>query len=463
MMKIVENFIKKNKFYVLLLGNICLLLCFIHVINYIPKTFANDTIGDKYEYDSLIDGDIVTFNSTIDGKLDLYSRVDYVYPLSSKTLIKDSDFSSDSYVPTYVTGSTLASYWSVYYCKDEECLDDYNYDLITPLYKSGKGPDFSYEVLSYNEAFGTDDSTYTAWEIYFVPRYFNIGDFGHVTQYNYNYGYMDFYGNYNFGYVYYYDYNDEYAKLYLIGDYYDIVLIPTTKNENICWNNEENIMWNKVLEYEAEYDDVWVSDKNSFYYDQAKISAVDGGEYKINFEIPDDIELPVTIAFDLKTNSTNLTFTLDGKDITDELKITDEEDLYEHFGHYVHHEYEVNDRGAHTLVISQALAGNKTPLSDVYVSDNIDQIVYIDNFMLLNEVAKGSEIDNSVINENVTLLKTVKCNRFLVLGEMKEISKIQEENPQTGGNVVVIIAVVMIIVAVMWNYHFYKKNIRTNE
>lgn len=318
-----KKIIKENINIIVILFIILLIIIIVHLLEINIKT--QDSI--VFQYDSIKNKDIIPFNSIIEGDAYLYS--DY------------TNIDSNKYY--YSTNGISTSFLNVNYCQDNKCLESGNYDLIFPLVKLGSNNHFSYYVPSYNNIFNTNNTEYTAWEVYLLP--FS-----------------------------YYSYYDD-AKTNIRGNYYNILLIPTTNKKNSCLQDNSKINWTKEIPYQVSTTGNWKDEGNKYYYNRNHNST------KSILELTFKAQTGDVILFDLKSNSNTLQIKLNGQIINDEIGVTNE--LYNIYSKYDTKSIYIKDSGNYKIEFID------DKLSDNY-HINYHSYTYVKDFLVLSHVSKES-------------------------------------------------------------------------
>ncbi len=386
---VVQGVLRKNSGFILLMSSVAIVIMVVHIITmYAQATELNN--GERLQYDSIKTGDLVAFDATINGKINLHTRYDYVH----KEPLKDMFF--------YNNSGTVASYLNVYYCKDSTCLDTKKYDKVTPLMKTGGYSTFSYKVLSYEDVFSSNKEGYTSWEAHMIPKSITPSPYGYLYNYTYtyNYGYPQFHYGYSYLYGYGYGYYYGYTRAYIIGQYYDIILTPTKNVENTCSCTTEN-------EYEFSKEvpttlssktSAWYNMDNTYYYDESsKLSSSDE-----NLIYTFNAKKGQKVVFDLKTNSENVIIQLNGKNMNKDLKLVETEDIQKYFVKYVTKEFEIQEDGNYTLSITHK-AGK-----DNFHKQYLDY-VYVKDLRLLQPVNTGNVPDSSKFTTEDSIIYELIC------------------------------------------------------
>ncbi len=261
-----KSFISKNKSCLILL---LIILIFIIIFNVVYYSNKKDRIS--IEYETLHNGDVIPFNSKIEGNSYLHIK-----------------FNGDNAKYYYVSDGTYKSFLSVSYCESTKCLENNDYYKMDSLLNLGDTVSFSYDVLSYNEVFKKNNKEYTGWKVYLKgPVYSTIHEINYL------------------------------------GMYYNLVLVPTKSEKNECLYDKDNIIFTKSLNYTVDsIDDGWKK-KNSIY------SYEDTSKNILSFKFKGkkgDI-----VFFDLKNNTNTLNVYLNDININRKISIYNENEQFNNY------------------------------------------------------------------------------------------------------------------------------------
>lgn len=330
------SFIKKNKLCILLLLTIIIFIIVFNIIYYSSQKHNRGVI----QYDSIHDGDIIPFNSKIEG--DSYLHVKFAGNYTNYY---------------YVSFGTYKSFLSVSYCKSEQCLKDNNYYKMDSLLNLGDTVSFSYNVLSYNEVFKNNNKKYTAWKVYLKgPMYSTIHEINYL------------------------------------GTYYNLVLVPTTYDKNECLYDEDNIIYMKNIDYNIDNIDSGWKNENSIY------SYEETGNSDLSFKFKakkNDI-----VFFDLKSNTNTLNIYLNNKNINEDLNIDNSNEQYNNYLLYNSKSIVIDKDGEYVLKFKENFKRDKynknyynyTYVRNLKILSKVDNKEDAENYYVKcnNEVLVGS-------------------------------------------------------------------------
>lgn len=252
-----KNFVLSNKRVLLLILFVFMVIISFNIFNKKEKNKSSNI----YEFSTIRNGDIIPFNSRIQGKFNLYIKFE----------------SLDKQTIHYITSKFIkANHNNVYYCKSKKCLENYKYDYVRNLYNVGDNIYYDFNVSNYKDIFNRE-SNYTGWEIHYIP----------------------------------FEYYNENFHTMFIGTYYDIVLVPTNETKNKCLDNIKEYGISNNFEV-INHSDTWKIDNNNFYlYENSK------GYIEIKFSAKKGSK----ILFDINTTSDTLELYLNDKDISSILNL----------------------------------------------------------------------------------------------------------------------------------------------
>ena len=284
-----SSFIKNNIRTIILLSFFFIIVVIFHIGDYISKNKKREVSKELY-FDSLKEKDIIPFHSIINGDFSMYAE--FSYDLKNYIYFESSDI-------------IKFNHNNVYFCKDTKCLEKEKYDYVDTLYSVGDTTKYSYYVPSYNEVFNKNNTTYTGWELYYLPYSYYVNGF-----------------------------HTHYA-----GTFYDILLMPTTNKKNSCIT-DNNLNYGIDKGYKV------ISNEN--FSNEGQIYTLDrntDGKLEIEF----DAKKGDRVLFDLKTTSKTIKIFLNGKDVTNDLGITDSYSLYNYYAKYNNKILYINKNGNNKL------------------------------------------------------------------------------------------------------------------
>lgn len=284
-----KKIIKENFRTIFVLAFFFILFLLVHFENFITSSKKKENINIYY-FDSIRQGDIIPFNSKINGNFRI-----------------NAEFAFDGKNFNYFESTDIIkfNYNNVYFCKNEKCINNGKYNAVNTLYSVGGSTEFSYNVPSYNSVFSTNNKKYKAWKVFFVKTY-------HMQGYSTHYG----------------------------GTFYDLVFVPTVDEVNSCINEDE-LIYGKDLEYVVtDKTNSWLIDGNK--YDLEK--NVDG---VLEFEFA--AKKGDKIFFDIKTTSSTLKIYLNDEIINNKLNMDNINSLYNYYERYNNTIYNITDDDTYIL------------------------------------------------------------------------------------------------------------------
>lgn len=326
----------------LLLFLLSYFIIFFVFIIYINQSYKSNPKKIVFEYDSLKNGDIIPFDSTIEGNIYKFGQYTSGY---------------DDYYYFSQKGQ-IQSFLKVCYCKDSSCIEKNQCDKKAPLLDLGSSNNFSYHVLSYNSIFKTSSRIYTGWEVYYVPL-------DHRAVYK--------------------DYGEK-----LFGNYYDIYLFPVSYNRNKCTLYDGHKDYYININYTSQDNDLNFKkiDDNTMYFDEEGYR-----KYSIKFEAKEnDI-----ITFDVKTSSPNLKVYLNDKIINDEIKLNNDVETSDSIVKYNTKVYKIDENGEYILTFEDDKLDKNSFI-------NYYKYTYIKNIKILRPVINKEIADTYILNCNSEII-----------------------------------------------------------